>query len=49
MIQMTKATPQEAATVATLALRMWNDNTLEGFLVIQFLKINSLYFLSYVS
>ena len=30
MIQMTKATPQEAATVAALALRMWEDNTLEG-------------------
>lgn len=30
MIQMTKATPQEAATVAALAIRMWEDNTLAG-------------------
>ena len=30
MIQMTKASPQEAATVAALASRMWEDNTLEG-------------------
>ena len=30
MIQMTKATPQEAAAVAALAIRMWEDNTLEG-------------------
>ncbi|MBR2925394.1 MAG: GNAT family N-acetyltransferase [Clostridia bacterium] len=30
MIKIIQAAPQEAATVATLALRMWNDNTLEG-------------------
>ena len=30
MIRMTKASPQEAATVAALASRMWEGNTLEG-------------------
>lgn len=30
MIQITKATPQEAAVVAALAICMWEDNTLEG-------------------
>lgn len=30
MIRITKATGKEAAVAATLALRMWNDNTLEG-------------------
>ena len=30
MIQVTKATPQDAATVAALAIRMWEDNTLAG-------------------
>lgn len=30
MIQITKATTQEVATAAALALRMWEDNTLEG-------------------
>ncbi len=30
LIQITKATPQEAAVVAALAICMWEDNTLEG-------------------
>ena len=30
MIRMTKAAPQDAATVAALAIRMWEDNTLTG-------------------
>ena len=30
VIQITKATPQKAAAVAALAIRMWEDNTLEG-------------------
>ena len=30
MIKITKATGKEAAVAATLALRLWEDNTLEG-------------------
>lgn len=30
MIQITKATPQDATIVAALAIRMWEENTLQG-------------------